>query len=112
MNTRIRILMALLGCLVIGVNALAADLGHCDPICCEAPCDPVLPAPVECGCCAATATAVASPMLTAPVPTSPAPALLPVLPALAAPRAVAAFADHTPAPSPATAPARSTILRN
>jgi len=112
MNTRIRILMALLGCLVIGVNALAADLGHCDPICCEAPCDPVLPAPVECGCCAATATAVASPMLTAHVPTSPAPALLPVLPALSAPSDVETHVNHTSAPAPHLAPARSTILRN
>lgn len=112
MNTRIRILLALLGCLVIGVNALAIELGHCDPVCCEAPCDPVLPAPVECGCCAATATAEASPMVTAHAPTSPAPALLPVLPALAAPSTVAAFAGHAPAPAPDAAPARSTILRN
>lgn len=112
MNTRIRILLALMGCLVIGVNALAIELGHCDPVCCEAPCDPVLPAPVECGCCAATATAVASPMLTVQVPASPSPAVLPVLPALAAPRLVAALGSHAPAPAPSAAPTRSTILRN
>ena len=74
MNTRIRILLALLGCLVIGANALAIDLGHCDPVCCEKPCDPVAPTPVECGYCTLTATAEASPMLVSVASPTPAPA--------------------------------------
>ncbi len=112
MNKRIRILLALLGCLVIGANALAADFGRCDPVCCEKPCDPVLPTPIECRDCAATATVEARPLLIAHAPTSPAPALLPVLPALTAPRVVAAIVIHASALAPVPAPARSSILRN
>jgi hypothetical protein len=112
MNTRIRILLALLGCLVIGANALAIDLGHCDPVCCEKPCDPVAPTPVECGYCTLTATAEASPMLVSVASPTPAPALLPVLPELA-PASVETFSlDSLPSLAPPPAPARSTILRN
>lgn len=112
MNTRIRIILALLGCLVFGANALAADLGHCDPVCCETPCDPVAPAPVECGCCAQAATVEASPMMVSPAPTAPSPALLPALPAAALAGATTFRLDDDLAPAPCVAPARSTILRN
>jgi hypothetical protein len=112
MNTRIRILLALLGCLVIGVNALAIELGHCDPVCCEAPCDPVLPAPVECGCCAVTATAEASPMLASSVSPGPAPGVLPVLPVLAPTRVETTCLNPVAILAPPPAAARSTILRN
>lgn len=112
MNARVRILLALLGCLVIGANALAIELGHCDPVCCDAPCDPILPAPVECGCCAVTATAEASPMLVSSASTGPAPAVLPVLPVLAPTCVEATCLNAVAFLAPPPAAARSTILRN
>jgi hypothetical protein len=79
MNARIRILLALLGCLVFGGNALSADLGHCDPICCDEPCEAVPLEPEDCACCAVRSAAESDPMLPSVAPMAPLPALLPEL---------------------------------
>ena len=112
MNARIRILLALLGCLVVGANALAIEIGHCDPVCCEKPCDPVAPAPVECGCCALTATAESAPVLVAAAAPLATPVLTAVLPVLAPAHVETFRLEADPAAAPPAPPARSTILRN
>lgn len=111
MSTRVRFLLALLGCLVIGANALGAAHAHCDPLCCDEPCEsgPLAPAP-DCTCCAVRANTDTDPLLPT-VPPAPAPALLPTpadLPDLSAAGAPAAV-NALPVPPPTTA--RSTILR-
>ena len=111
MNARIRILLALLGCLVFGANALATDLGHCDPICCDDPCESVPLAPESCACCAVRSTAEADPMLPATAPPAPLPAALPMLPDLPAPTAPTLLAGFAPTPAPPPAPPRPTVLR-
>lgn len=111
MNTRIRILLALLGCLVFGGNALGTDLGHCDPVCCDEPCEALPLAPESCACCAVRSTAEADPMLPAAAPPAPLPALLPELPRLPVPAAIAATAGFCPAPAPLPAPPRRAVLR-
>ncbi|MBM4129546.1 hypothetical protein FJ250_00750 [bacterium] len=112
MPTRIRILLALLGCLMIGANALDAAPAHCDPLCCDEPCEsgPLAPAP-DCTCCAVRANTDTNPLLPTLTPPAPAPALLPTpagLPDLAAAGAPAADSS-LPVPPPTTA--RTTILR-
>ncbi|MBK6734274.1 MAG: hypothetical protein IPG61_09310 [bacterium] len=111
MNARIRILLALLGCLVFGGNALSADLGHCDPIGCDEPCEAVPLEPEDCACCAVRSAAESDPMLPSVAPPAPLPALLPELALLPAPAAHAAVTGFCPAPAPLPAPPRASVLR-
>ncbi len=111
MNTRIRIVLALLGCLVFGGNALSADLGHCDPICCDEPCESVPIEPDDCACCAVRSAAESDPMLPSVAPPAPLPALLPELLLPPAPAALAAVTGFNPAPAPLPAPPRASVLR-
>lgn len=114
MTTRIRILLALLGCLVIGANALGAAHAHCDPLCCDEPCEsgPLAPVP-DCTCCAVRGHTDTDPLLPTLATATPAPApLLLPLPAelpSAATAAAPAVPGSVPVPPPATT--RSTILR-
>jgi hypothetical protein len=112
MNARVRILLALLGCLVIGANALGVAPAHCDPLCCESPCEsgPLAPAP-DCTCCAVRTNTDTDPLLPTLAPPAPAPALLPLpteMPAATADGAPVALAS-VPIVPPLTA--RSSILR-
>jgi hypothetical protein len=112
MHARIRILLALLGCLVIGANALAAAHAHCDPLCCDEPCEsgPLAPVP-DCTCCAVRGSTDTDPLLPTLTLAAPQPALLPLPPALPALSADAGSATLTAVPIPPPPPARSTILR-
>lgn len=112
MTTRIRILLAVLACLVVATNALAAVQAHCDPLCCDEPCEsgPLAPVP-DCTCCAVRGHTDTDPLLPTMTPPVPAPALLPLpveLPS-AADAATPVVSGAVPIPPPATA--RSTILR-
>lgn len=112
MNARIRILLALLGCLVFGANALGAVPGHCDPLCCAEPCEsgPLAP-PTDCACCAVRGDLASDPLLPSLIPAAPQPALL-TLPADLPATAVSANFDGVPAvPGLAPPVARPTILR-
>ncbi|MBK8164358.1 MAG: hypothetical protein IPK64_00185 [bacterium] len=112
MPKRIRILLALLGCLVIGANALAATHAHCDPLCCDEPCEsgPLAPVP-DCTCCAVRGSTDTDPLLPTLTPTAPQPALLPLPPALPTISTDAGPAALTAVPVPPPTPARTTILR-
>lgn len=111
MNARIRILLALLGCLVFGANALGAELVHCDPVCCDEPCEsgPLAPA-TDCACCAVRSTVAVDPMLPSAPPATPLPAVLPAVPNLFEPDTVNEPAGLTPAPAPAPVPVRACVL--
>lgn len=112
MNTRIRILLALLGCLVFGANALGAMPGHCDPVCCDVPCEsgPFAP-PTDCACCAVRGAVASDPLLPSQAPPAPVPALLPEPPLQPAPTASTAATGFCPAPAPLPAPPRLAVLR-
>ena len=112
MNARIRILLALLGCLVIGANALGAAHAHCDPLCCDEPCEsgPLAPAP-DCTCCAVRGNTDLGPLLPTMAPPAPVPALLPMPVELPTADAAAAPAAPTCVPIPPPPTTRSTILR-
>lgn len=111
MNKRIRILLALLGCLVFGANALGADLGHCDPVCCAEPCEsgPLAPPP-DCTCCSVRSTADTAPMLLSPTSATPMPAVLPALPRLIGIQVASHVLDLAPLPAPAPPPVRASVL--
>ena len=111
MNARIRILLALLGCLVFGGNALSADLGHCDPICCDEPCEAVPLEPEVWDGGAVGSPSGIEPRLPAGFPMAPEPALLPELVVPPAPPALAALTGFNPAPAPLPAPPRASVLR-
>lgn len=111
MNQRVRILLALLGCLVFGANALGAIPGHCDPVCCAEPCEPgPLAPPPDCTCCSVRSTTDTDPMLPSLTSAPPLPAELPALPHLLG----IEFASHipipTPPPAPAPPPVRAAVL--
>ena len=82
MTTRTRIVLALLGCLVLGGNAVAADLSHCDRVCCDTPCDTAPLAPDDCACCVVRSAGLGDPLLPSVTPAAPQPALAPALPDL------------------------------
>lgn len=112
MSTRVRILLALLGCLAFGAHALAAAPGHCDPLCCDEPCEsgPLAP-PTDCTCCAVRGDMATDPLLPSLAQPAPQPALLPQAADLP-PIAVAAESDdRAPAITSAPPPARLVILR-
>lgn len=112
MHARIRILLALLGCLVIGANALAAAHVQCERLCCDEPCEtgPLAPVP-DCAFCAVRGNTDIDPLRATITPAAPQPALLPLPPALPAISADAGPTALTAVPIPPPTPARSTILR-
>lgn len=115
MPTRFRILIALLGCLAFGGNAIAADLYRCDTLCCATPCESAPLAPDDCPLCAVRGAVGADPMvpvMPAGASTVPAPAaVMPALPALAPAAAALPAAAVAPCPAPLPAPPRPTVLR-
>jgi len=113
MNARIRILLALLGCLVFGGNALAVDLSHCDALCCDEPCESAPLVPESCACCAVHRTSEPDTALPAVAPSAPLPALIAVLPSLPdLTGGLSCVASLTLAPAPSPPSQRTAILRN
>ncbi len=105
MTSRTRILLALLGCLVLGGNAVVADAAHCDPLCCETPCDGVPLAPDACPCCVVRSAGAGDPMVpVAPVAAPPAPAPVAALPDLPAVAPAAAAPSVTCPAAPCARP--------
>ena len=111
MNARTRIVLALLGCLVFGGNALAIDLGHCDPLCCDEPCESRPLLPESCACCAVRSAAEADPMLPACAPAAPQPVALAAAPDLSRLRALTCPAALPVASTPLPPLARARVLR-
>jgi hypothetical protein len=111
MNARIHILMALLGCLVFGGNALATELRHCNPLCCDEPCESRPLVPESCARCAVRSTAEADPMLPPLASATSLPAVMPATPALPRLNSIDGLAAQPSAPAPSPLAARSSILR-
>ena len=112
MNAHVRILLALLGCLVFGGNALAVDPSHCDPLCCDEPCESAPLAPESCACCAVHSTAEADTALPAVAPAAPLPALAAASPLLPDPTILCRTEGLTLAAAPFPLSRRTVILRN
>jgi len=111
MNARIHIFLALLGCLVFGGNALAAELSHCLPLCCDEPCESRPLVPESCASCAVRSAAAADPMLPSFAPAAPLPAVVPAAPALPRLNSNSCPAALPPAPALSPLAARSRFLR-
>jgi hypothetical protein len=111
MKAHVRILLALLGCLVFGGNAIATDMGHCDVLCCDEPCESAPFVPESCACCAVRSTAETDPALPLVVPAAPLPALAAALPSLPEMTSFPCAAGVNPVPAPSPPSQRTTILR-
>jgi hypothetical protein len=113
MNVHVRILLALLGCLVFGGNALAVDPSHCDALCCDEPCESAPLAPEACACCAVHSTAEADTALPAVAPAAPLPALAAASASLPDPTILNRTEESlTLAAAPSSPFQRTVILRN
>ena len=111
MKAHLRILLALLGCLVFGGNALATDLSHCDVLCCDEPCESAPFVPDACACCAVHSTADVKTVLPAVAPVAPLPALAATLPSLPEMAGQPCAPGLSPAPAPSPQPPRVDVLR-
>jgi len=111
MKAHVRILLALLGCLVFGGNAIATDSGHCDTVCCDEPCESAPFVPASCACCAVRSATETDPALPSVVPAAPLPALMAVLPSLPDMTSLPCAAGSAPVPAPSPPSQRTAILR-